>query len=127
MAEEITVIESYRERALQDLKAADTMLASKFHMAAVSLTYYAVFYAITALLLQEGMVAHKHKQLGIEFRRHFIKTKRLPMKYSELLHELYEARQTADYDAVPNIPEEKVGAMLNEAKDFVSVLLALLS
>lgn len=125
MAEAIEVIESYRERALQDLKAAETMLASKFHLAAVSLVYYAVFYAITALLLKEGVVAHKHKQLGIEFRRYFIKTKRLPQKYSELLQELYKARQTADYDAIPNIREERVGELLKEAKEFVDVLLAL--
>ena len=125
MAESIEVLESYRERALQDLKAAETMLASKFHLVAVSLAYYAVFYAITALLLKEGVVAHKHKQLGIEFRKHFIKTNRLPPRYSELLHELYEARQTADYDAIPNIPEEKVGDILKDAKEFVDVLLAL--
>lgn len=125
MAEAIEVIESYRERALQDLKAAETMLASKFHLAAVSLAYYAVFYAITALLLKEGIVAYKHKQLGIEFRRHFIKTNRLPQKYSELLQQLYKTRQTADYDAIPNVSEEKVEELLSEAKEFVDVLLTL--
>lgn len=121
----IEVIESYRKRALEDLKAAEQMLASKFHLAAVSLAYYAVFYAITAVLLEKGIKVRKHKQLGIEFRKTFIKTEMLPRKYSQTLEILFDARQTADYDAAPKIEEEMVPKLLQEAKEFVNVLLAL--
>lgn len=121
----IEVIESYRKRALEDLKAAEQMLASKFHLAAVSLAYYAVFYAITAALLAKGIKVRKHKQLGIEFRRTFIKTNVLPQKYSSLLDELFNARQSADYDAVPSIEQEEVPKLLLQAKEFVEVLLSL--
>lgn len=121
----IEVIESYRKRALEDLKAAEQMLASKFHLAAVSLAYYAVFYGITAALLAKGIKVRKHKQLGIEFRRTFIKTNVLPQKYSSLLDELFNARQSADYDAVPSIEQEEVPKLLLQAKEFVEVLLSL--
>lgn len=121
----IEVLESYRKRALEDIKAAEQMLASKFHLAAVSLSYYAVFYAITAVLLERGIKVRKHKQLGIQFRKNFIKTGILPKKYSSFLDELFNARQTADYDAVPNIEQEAVPKLLNSAKEFVAVLLAL--
>ena len=122
MAETLEIIESYQKRALEDLKAAETMLDSKFHLAAISLAYYVVFYAITSSLLKEGIIVHKHKQLGIEFRKNFIKTGQLDKKYSELLQQLFRSRQTADYDAIPNIPEEKVKELLKDAKEFVEVL-----
>lgn len=120
---EFEIIESYRQRAREDLRAAEEMLASRFHLAAISRAYYALFYAATAILLEEGIVVHRHKQLGIEFRKHFIKTKKLPKKYSEILEELFQARQTADYDAIPEISETRVKELLEEAKDFVQTLL----
>ena len=119
---DIEVIESYQKRAEEDLKAAEQMLASKFHLAAISLAYYAVFYAIIAALLAKGIKARKHKQLGIEFRRVFIKTEILPKKYSAILDALFHARQTADYDAVPKIEQEDVQKLLEDAKEFVTVL-----
>lgn len=122
---EIEVIESYRKRAEEDLRAAEKMFASKFHLAAISLAYYAVFYAITAVLLMKGIKVRKHKQLGIEFRKTFIKTEILPKKFSKILDELFHARQTADYDAIPKIKEELVPNLLDDAKEFVAVLNAL--
>lgn len=120
---EFEIIESYRQRARDDLKAAEEMLASRFHLAAISRAYYALFYTATAVLLEKGITVHRHKQLGIEFRKHFIKTKELPKKYGEILEELFQARQTADYDAIPEISEARVGELLKEAKDFIQTLL----
>lgn len=117
------IIESYSQRAKDDLKASEEMLASHFHLAAVSRAYYAIFYAMTAVLLEKGLTVHSHRQLGIEFRKHFIKTKELSPKYGEILEELFQARQSADYDAIPEITEKRVGELLKEAKDFVGALL----
>lgn len=119
---EIEVIESYRKRAEEDLKAAEQMLLSKFHLAAVSLAYYAVFYGITAALLAKGIRVRKHKQLGIEFRKTFIKTEIISKKYSKILDVLFHARQTADYDAVPKIEQDAVPKLLLDAKEFVDIL-----
>lgn len=118
------IIESYWKRAEEDIKAAKELLASKFPLAAVSRAYYAVFYASTAVLLMEGISVHRHKQLGIEFRKHFIKTKKIPSKYSQILEELFQARQAVDYDAIPEITPERVQELIESAHDFVNALKA---
>lgn len=118
----LEIIESYRRRAEEDVKAAREMLASRFHLAAVSRAYYAIFYAATATLLMEDIAVHSHKQLAIEFRRYFIKTKKMDSKYSQIFEELFQARQTVDYDAIPEITPERVQELIDEAGDFVNTL-----
>ncbi|OGQ47779.1 MAG: hypothetical protein A3H42_01780 [Deltaproteobacteria bacterium RIFCSPLOWO2_02_FULL_46_8] len=121
----IEIILSYRKRAVDDIKAAEEMFASRFYLAAISRAYYAAFYAVTAALLAKDVKVQKHKQLGIEFRRHFIKTGTLSKKYSEILEELFQARQNADYDAIPEITETRVRELIEEAKDFVQAVSSL--
>lgn len=123
---EVEIIESYRDRAREDIQTAKLLLGSHLHLAAISRAYYGVFYAVTALLVGRGVVAHKHRQLGIEFRRHFVKTGTFSKKESGLLQELFRARLKADYDAIPDIKEERVAGLIKEAEEFVEALLALL-
>ena len=119
------IIESYRHRAKEDLKAAQEMLRSKFHLAAISRAYYAIFYAITAALLEKDVIVHRHKQLGIEFRRHFIKAKLLPKQSSQILETLFQARQTADYDAMPEITLERVQELIVDAEKLIKAIFSL--
>lgn len=119
---EIDQIRAYQERALEDIKAAEQLLGSQFDLAAISRAYYAVFYAITAALLANGTETRSHKQLGIQFRKQFIKTKKVAQKYSALLEELFQARQVADYDAIPEMDEAEVRHLVNVAREFVTLM-----
>ena len=119
---ESEIVKAYLKRARDDLQASREMIVSHFHLAAISRMYYSVFYALTALLLKKGIAVHTHKQLGIEFRRRLIKTEDIPMQYSAVLEELFQARQTADYDAIPEISEDRVRELLQKADDFLKVI-----
>jgi uncharacterized protein (UPF0332 family) len=59
--------------------------------------YYAAFYALTALLLQEGFETQTHKGVKIQFSQHFIKTGRIGTTYNELYADLFNKRQSGDY------------------------------
>lgn len=119
---EIDIIRAYQKRAKEDIAAATQLVVSHFYLAAVSRAYYAMFYAITAALLESNMEVHSHKQLGIQFRKQFIQTKRVPQKYSALLEELFQARQTADYDAIPEMEPDEVRHLIKSAEEFVKLL-----
>lgn len=119
---EIDLIRAYQVRALEDIRAAEQLLGSQFDLAAISRAYYAVFYAITAALLANGTETRSHKQLGIQFRKQFIKTKKVPQKFSPLLEELFQARQAADYDAIPEMDSSEVQHLVKSAAEFVELM-----
>lgn len=123
MATRTEISEGYRNRAKEELEASGSMLAGRFYAAAISRAYYAVFYSITALLLEDDVSTKSHKQTAIEFRKRFIKTGKLDIKFSNILDELFNARMITDYDAIPEIDEEQTHHLLKLAEEFVNGVL----
>lgn len=56
-------IQSYLARARQDLKAAEQILSGGFYHVTVTRSYYAMFYAVQALLLSQNV--HRHRHAGV--------------------------------------------------------------
>lgn len=123
MAERHRISEGYRKRAHEEIEAARTMLKSHFYPAAISRSYYAVFYAMNALLIEKDIATKSHKQTAIEFRKIFIKTKIFDMKYSNILDELFNVRMLSDYDVLLEIDEKKTHHLIDLAEDFVETVL----
>ena len=119
MAERIKIAQGYRKRAREELEASGTMLESHFYAASISRSYYAVYYAMNALLIEMDIAPKTHKQTAVEFRKHFIKTRQFDVQYSNILDELFNVRMLSDYDATPEIDEDKARHLLNSARDFV--------
>lgn len=114
----------YETRARHEIKEALDHLQRGYLETALSTAYYSCFYAIHAQLARLGVCAKSHKQVGIEFRRNFIKTRRLDKKYSQILNLLFQWRETADYVALPHIEKGKASDLVKMAEDFVTTVLA---
>ena len=56
-----------------------------------------MFYAVSALLLEEGHRFQKHSGVRAAFNQHFIKTQRLDRKGGDLYNRLFRDRQEGDY------------------------------
>ncbi|MBI4126907.1 MAG: HEPN domain-containing protein [Deltaproteobacteria bacterium] len=125
MAEELEIIEGYRKRAREELEASRLALDGRFYAASISRGYYAVYYAMCALLSEKGIVTKSHRQTGIEFRKNFVKTGTVERKYSDILDKLFTIRMESDYDAIPNIDERLAKKLLQDAHDFVERMLQL--
>jgi len=119
----VRIVDSYKIRAREDIQAAELLAESHLYAGAISRAYYACFYAVSLLLLQEGMEVKTHKQLGIEFRKRYIKTKKLDKRFSRILEQLFDARMLTDYDATINLEEKQVAHLIKLAEEFVSGIL----
>lgn len=64
----------YLNRARRDLKAAESNLKLGYYYIAVSRSYYAMFYAASALLASKGVVRSKHSGVMSAFGEYFVKT-----------------------------------------------------
>ena len=66
------------EKALESLEAARRDLAAEAFSFAINRAYYALFYAVSALLLEEGRRFEKHSGVRAAFNQHFIMA--IPMR-----------------------------------------------
>jgi uncharacterized protein (UPF0332 family) len=84
-------------KALESLKAAHRELAAQGYTFAINRAYYALFYAVSALLLEEGRRFSKHSGVRAAFNRDIIRPGRLSRKHGELYNQLFRDRQEGDY------------------------------
>lgn len=83
--------------ALESLAAAHRELDAGDYTFAINRAYYASFYAVSALLLEEGSRFGKHGSVRAAFNRDIIKPGRLGGEHGKLYNELFRARQEGDY------------------------------
>lgn len=123
MEKSLKEAKDYETRARREIAEAREHLKREFLETAASTAYYSCFYAIHAQLARLGIPVKSHKQAGIEFRRHFIRTNLLDKKYSQTWTELSKWRSTVDYTALPSIDKAKAKELVEIAEDFVTSLL----
>jgi len=82
------------DKAHESLRAAHRELAAHAYTFAINRAYYALFYAVSALLLEEGRRFSKHSGIRAAFNRDLVKPGRLSRKHGEL------------YNAGPQAPPE---------------------
>src|SRR5262249_46888247 len=83
-------------KALESLKAARRELAADAYTFAINRAYYALFYAVSALLLEEGRRFSKHSGDGAAFNRDIIRSGLLSRKYGDLYNQLFGDRQESE-------------------------------
>ena len=123
MEKSLKAAQEFKERALRSIKEAKTHLQNHFLESAVSTAYYGCFYAIHSRLAQSGIEVSSHKQVGIQFRRLYIKTKKLPVRFSTILQKLSEWRMGAVYDSAPDIDETRAAELVQLAGEFIATVL----
>ena len=70
--------------------------------------YYAVFHAVSALLINDGHSVNTHKGAVVLFGQHYIKTKIFDMTDGKLYSQLQTMREKGDYNCAYQTSEEEV-------------------
>jgi uncharacterized protein (UPF0332 family) len=86
--------------------------------------YYAMFYAVLALFLNEGIPAKTSKHAGVisVFDKEFIHAGKLDVSYSKILHKIFEARQTIDYKELTEVAVDEASSHVKGAREFVDAV-----
>lgn len=107
------------EKARQTLEDARVLASAGRWNACVNRLYYACFYAISALLLRDGLSATKHTGVRSLFNRHYVKTGMVPKRMARIYNDLFERRQESDYTDFTDFQESQVAPWISEAEKFV--------
>lgn len=116
----------FMARAEEELLAVENDLAGGFVARAVGGSYYAVLYAVRALLATRGLETNRHSAVMRLFGREFVEPGLMSKEHSKTLGLPLERRLSAHYDVDPGFTEEKAREHLGQAREFVAEASALL-
>lgn len=68
--------------------------------------YYSAYYAVSALLIANGVSTKTHSGVKQMFGLYFIKTKLLRHQFGDLFNQLFSLRMTGDYEDRKNLSME---------------------
>ena len=103
------------------------IIENGYWYAAANRMYYACYYMTTALLLKTGQVAHTHGGVIGLFGLNFIKTGIISSELGKFYSQLFELRQTGDYDDWKVVSEEDIKPLIPSAEVFLDTLENLIS
>ena len=89
--------------------------------------YYACYYAVSALLIKNGIKAHTHSGTINQFGLNFVLTNIFSQEEGRLLKKLFELRQDGDYDDWFFINEEEVVPLIEPVKNFIEKVTSLVA
>jgi uncharacterized protein (UPF0332 family) len=112
-------INLFLENAREMLAVAALMIGNDFYSSACNRSYYAIFYATSALLAAKRMAFGKHSAVLSAFRQHFVKTGEIDIKWSRIYERILSHRHSSDYDIHISIEKEQAVADLEDAKEYV--------
>lgn len=109
-------------KAQESLDAARDELKAGRLSFSVNRIYYACFYAVSAVLLQEKLQFKKHSGVRAAFHQHFVKSGIVSHEHGKLYDELFEARQRGDYIELVSFEEKQVEDWLQQTSQFVEAI-----
>jgi len=124
--EKNALIEHRISKAIAAIDDVDFLISNKKFILAVNRIYYGMFYILSALSLKYDFSTSKHQQLIGWFNKEFIATRKVDPKYGKIIHNAYSNRSTGDYDDFAEFEVDEVKNSLDEMKDFIKTIRALL-
>jgi uncharacterized protein (UPF0332 family) len=120
VTEETRTLVRYRlGRAKEALEEAALLLESDHTNTFVNRLYYACFYAISALLLANGLSATRHSGIRVLFHQNIVKPGLLSISQGQIYDKFFDNRQKGDYADLMRFEVQDVRPWLDEACAFV--------
>jgi len=111
---------------LRLLRAKETMSEVKGNMqmgywrVVTNRLYYACYYAVSALLIQNNLTAHTHAGVISQLGLHFVKKGVISIEQGKLYRDLFEKRQSSDYNDWISISEQDILLLVEPAEKFIA-------
>ena len=81
--------------------------------------YYAVFHAVCALLIHDGIQVNTHKGSHALFSQQYIKTGILPREYGQLYNQLQTMREESDYNCAYDVEFDELQQRLEPTRRII--------
>jgi uncharacterized protein (UPF0332 family) len=120
MTDNIRALVKYRfEQADESLESAKVLFEKNLLRSSVNRSYYAMSYAVQALLATQKLETSKHSGTITFFDREFVKSCVINKDFSRWLHKAFDLRQARDYQADFYVTKEQAEVTLKNDFAFV--------
>jgi len=96
------------DKSGRSIKAARRLIEDEDFDFASSRLYYAVYYAMEAVLLTKNISLSKHSGVISQFNQFYIKEGIFPKNFSKIISRLFRERQVGDYGFYIDITGEEI-------------------
>jgi uncharacterized protein (UPF0332 family) len=122
--EVIELIKYRLEKASTTLADARLYHASASATSTVNRIYYALFYAVNALLMTKSLFSSKHSGVRALFNAEFVKTGIIDKEMGRFFSDMNDNRQEGDYKDFVDFDRDEVALWLAKADDFIQTIKA---
>ncbi|RIK42115.1 MAG: HEPN domain-containing protein [Chloroflexi bacterium] len=110
------------EQAHESLRDAETLFGTHSLRGTINRAYYAMFYALLALIATKAMGSSKHSGAISIFDREFGKTGIFSKDLSKALHLPFDRRQVHDYGELIAVDDDAAEQTLQDARKLLPLL-----
>lgn len=121
------LIKYWMEKARESLESAISEHQNGRFSPAVRSTYYACFYALSAVLWNKGKIFRKHSAVRGSLHRDLIKAGILDDTWGRFYDVVFDSRQRGDYQPMVTFEKEQVGNYIDKARGFVEQMEGILN
>lgn len=113
-------------RAFETWEETKGIIQNGYWYAAANRMYYACFYMTTALLMKHGYSASTHSGVIRLFGLHFVNTGIVDREIGKLYSNVFELRQSGDYDDWKVIEEKDIVPLFDQVENFLQTIYRLI-
>lgn len=110
------MVELEIERAEKITEQFETLREQQYWDTLVNRMYYAVFHAVSALLIHNGIQVHTHRGALNVFNKEFVRTGVFTIEEGHLFSKLEGLRERGDYNCFVDATEEEVIPLVEPLK-----------
>jgi hypothetical protein len=103
-------------------EAAFLLQGKKSPRSVINRAYYAMFYAVLALLIFEPYTSSKHSGVLGYFNRRFVKPGIFPEELGRIINKAFDLRQRGDYREYEEMSYEQVRPVVDQSRIFVQAV-----
>ncbi len=108
------------QKAKETFNEVEIHIKNGFWNTAVNRLYYACYYAVIALLIKNEINTQTHAGVRQMFGLHFIKTCIVEQELGKFFSNIFDLRQTGDYDDFIDFNKEEVIDLIAPANRLIS-------
>ena len=109
-------------QSAESIRAAEFCFENKLFRDSLNRSYYAVFYAVKAVLALEGVDFKRHKDAIAYFNQHYVKDGTIQREIGRKLGRLKQYREESDYEDFYTVSGEEAKEQMEAAVDITDAI-----
>lgn len=121
------IVQLELEKAQSIMAQIENLRVLKYWDNIVNRLYYAIFHAVSALLINDGHSVNTHKGVVVLFGQHYVRTGIFSMDDGRLYSQLQTMREKGDYNCAYQTSEDEIEPLIEPVQILVDKIVKYIS